>query len=807
MDDDSTESLPSLAGARRPAGKPSRIVAIGAGAGGLEAVQLLFGAMPVDAGLAFVICRFVEPGLADPLAELLRAQTTMPILHAEDGTVLEADHIYLLPPSARMILLNNALMSFEDNEDAEDVSPIDLLLHSLGASAGPSAIAVILSGNGEDGVRGAESVRRFGGLVLVQHPESTEYGGMPGRVIEADLASTVATPSAMPDLIWRHLGKATRQIEAKAARRAVRAETAEGRKAEPDDKALSRIMAILKARLGVDSRAYRPSMMTKRVRRRVEKSDVDSLSEYAELLTRDQTELLRLHDDLLIGVTAFFRDPEAFAVLESEVAPALVERMSEDRPIRVWVPGCATGEEAYSLAMLLLDRIEDADRSPHLEVIASDRHARALKRARLGRYRRDRLGGAPEPLVARYMEERGDHVEIGPLLRRHVTFVEHDLLQAAPPDDIDLVSCRNVIIYLTGDYRERALVACGEALRFDGFLFLGPSEQPGRMMAGLTVIDSKWRIYRKTPPPAIDDGHAKLAAARRRSPPETLLPAPSDSMPEAATETEPAARGDDVPGDLDGVLAENQRMLESTIDTLLASNDTLRRRNRDLRVENQRLVAAHAALDDVATLIAHDLKAPLRAVERHFLKLKDATVTALGRDEAARCLRPMQIQLLALDRLVDDLLAYARQGRPESDNLQSVDTAELLQETLTLIGLPRGIRVAIQPSTLQITTWRTPLACILRNLLVRAIGHIGEGPGAIRVDVRSTGQVLEIAITDDGERSGDEAKTLGLAIVRQLLDAAGGRLTLRDDHSGAGHEARFTWPVASSMALERPSEV
>ncbi|MGI9500832.1 MAG: CheR family methyltransferase, partial [Geminicoccaceae bacterium] len=501
-----------------PTQKPLRIVGIGAGAGGLEAIQLLFGAMPLDANLAFVVCRRVRPGLADPLADLLRTQTAMPVTKAENGTVLQAGRIHLVAPDARMILLKDRLVALEADlvdQTAPAVSPIDLLLHSLAASAGPAAIALMLSGNDRDGLRGCASIREYGGLVLVQHPESTEFTEMPRRVIEADLASAVAPPGAMPDLIRRHIGK-TRVPEAGQ------------NEGDGDEEALTRITALLAARFAIDAHAYRPSLVAKRVRRRLGMSEAETLGAYADLLTKDDAELAALHDDLLIRVTTFFRDPEAFAVLKREVAPVLVERMAPERPIRIWVPACASGEEAYSLAMLILGQTERAGKKPHLEILASDRHAAALKRARFGRYRRDRLANAPAELVERYMQSDGERVETGPLLRRHVTFVDHDILQAPPPDDIDLVSCRNLLIYLAAGSREKALQACCEALKPDGFLFLGPSEQPGPLMTGLATVHGKWRIYRKAGGPPVDDALTRLAAGQRRKPAEAIFPPAAD---------------------------------------------------------------------------------------------------------------------------------------------------------------------------------------------------------------------------------------------------------------------------------------
>ena len=763
--------------------RPLRVVGIGAGAGGLEAIQLLFGAMPVDAGLAFIICRHVQSGLSDPLADLLCTQTALPVVQAKNGMQIEAGRIHLVAPDARMILLKDRLVTFDPDSDeaAEiDVSPIDVLLHSLAASAGPSAIAVMLSGKDQDGLRGCASIRSHGGLVLAQLPESTEFAEMPRRVIEAGLASAVAKPGALPDLIQRHVSKA--ETPAAPAERGM-----------GDEEALARIIALLKARFSIDAHAYRPSLVAKRVRRRLSIAKAASLGAYAEILAVDDAELAALHDDLLIRVTAFFRDPEAFAVLARDVLPDLVARMSEEQPIRVWVPACASGEEAYSLAMLFLEQSANAEKTPHLQIIASDRHRSALEQGRQGRYARDLLGNAPKTLIRRFMEEDGKDFTIGPALRRHVAFIEHDMLEAPPPDHIDLVSCRNFLIYLAADARKDALMACHQALVPGGFLFLGPSEQPGDQIADLVAVHGKSRLYKKAEEPPVSEALTKLSTAKRQQPAETIEAGrPETRLPTA-----------DSPDDMHHVLMENQRMLESTIDTLLSSNDRLRRRNRDLRAENQRLLHAQAALDDVATLIAHDLKTPLGAVERLCGRLNDALLADTVNQNALRWLQPMQHRLTALNQVIDDLLAYAREGPTDKADLSPVDFADLLRESLTLIGLPKGVRVVIKPPSLRILTWRIPLACIFRNLLGQAIERIGMTAGTIRIDAEPKRRALEVSIVDDGGETTDHPSDLGLTIVEQLLDAVGGKLTAGDNPSGPGQEVRFTWPIEDSSFPEQ----
>lgn len=779
---------------------PLWVVGIGAGAGGLEAIQLLFGAMPIDPRLAFVICRHVQSGLSDPLADLLCTQTSLPVVQAEDGVRIEGGRIHLVAPDARMILVKDRLVRFvpEDEDETEaEVSPIDILLHSLAVSAGPAAIAVMLSGLDDDGLSGCASVRGHGGLVLAQHPDSTEFAAMPRQVIEAELASAAAPPGALPELIRRHIG---RSLTSDAGQ-----DPGAG-----DEAALARITALLESRFGIDARAYRPSLVAKRVRRRLTIARAATLADYAEILSSNAEELAALRDDLLIRVTAFFRDPEAYAVLQRDVLPALVERMSKDAPLRIWVPACATGEEPYSLAMLLLEHIERAGKDAHVEIIGSDRHAAALELGRSGRYGRTSLGPIPKGLAERYLLTRGEQIEVGPSLRRHVTFIEHDILSATPPDDIDLVSCRNLMIYLAAPARERVLAACNQALKPGGFLFLGPSEQPGSRITDLDIVNSKWRIYKKPEEPPVDRALKRLAAAHRRRPAEPIQPAARPATPRTdapSADAGPAPLEDREPSsDLERVLVENRRMLESTIDTLLASNETLRRRNKDLRAENQRLLHAHAALDDVATLIAHDLKAPLQVIERQAGRLSTMLASGEAGQDGIRLIQPMQHRLAALGRVIDDLLAYAREGPDEKSDLAPVDFGDVMRQALALVGLPRGVRVVISPASLKFRTWQIPLACILRNLVHQAVDHIGDASGEIRIAAVPDAGFLAITISDDGREPRDRSRELGLAIVRQLLEAAGGRMTEGAEAGPSGHQVSFTWPITGEAIVGAAQE-
>jgi len=779
------EKRMSTAKRTRPGTPHLRVVVIGAGIGGLEALQLFFAAMPAHRNLAFVICRQTHSEITDHLGALLRHETTMPVHHADDGIKLEGSAIYLMPPHARMVLLKDHLVSFEDDEDGLGVAPLDLLFHALAASAGSDAVALLLSGTGDDGLRGAISIKRAGGLVLVQDPKCADFPDRLTALIDAGLASANSAPEAMPGLIGRFVDEG--EIE-----------TIDRQDEASEQAALRKIFRHLSERFHLDLAAYRPSMVARRIRRRAALSadtlHADDLTSYAAYLETDDQEAEQLYDDLMIGVTAFFRDPEAYAVLASKVLPTLIAQSSPDRPIKVWVPACATGEEAYSLAMLIMDHLRDCGLKRRVDIIATDLNLLSLEEARLGCYAPEQLLSLPSPLIERYMHQLGERLQVQDSIRELVTFTQHDLIHDAPVSGMDLVSCRNVLIYLAPAARDRALFSCCQALTANGFLFLGPSELPSASTEGLAVIDRRWRVYQRMMTTPVNPALKRLPDIYRERPAETIQ-SPADPRP-APFYPHASASGDhDPPGVFDGMMEQNQQMLESTIDTLLASNDALRRRNRDLRSENQRLNTANTALEDIATMVAHDLKAPLRAVDHLAKRLETGLGKTSTRSNGGDDLRHMQLRLVGLHRLIDDLLTYARQDGNGTTGVEQIELGDLIREILVLIGLPPGFRLEVRPPSLSVRTRRVPLECVLRNLLGNAIEQHGGESGSIQIAITEYENALDIRITDDGQDMAGRQEGLGLAIVRQLLATEGAHLDLVPCTEGPGTESRFTWPI------------
>lgn len=750
------------------------IVCLGIGSGGLESVRHFLAATSPQSNLACIL--YDEVGQIE--ADLLALETSMPVKTAEDGTELAGNVIYLLPDRARMVVAKGCLVAFVDDGDEFAVPPLDLLLHSLAVSAGSQAIALLFSGCGDDGQRGAVSITRAGGLVLVEDPNKAAVPDRLHAIIDAGLASAKASPEAMPQLITQFLRGGDTECRVEQG-------------VSPDDPALGSVFDLLSERFGLDLHIYKRPIMVRRIRHCASLANAKGLEAYVSALEDDDREVEKLHDDLGIGVINFFRDPDAHAALAAKVVPNLIEHRSSDSPIRIWVPACATGEEAYSIAMLITEHLRAQGLEGNIDIVASDQSSRSLQLAGLGCYARDQLLHLPDDLRDRYMEPMGERFRVVDFIRDQVTFVQQDLVADPPLADMDLVSCRNFLINLTPESLHAAFSNCRRALSSTGFLFTGPNELPRALTDGLAVIDQRWCIYRKMEKKQRSMAIEHLPRAHRKQSTETIQP-PLDMTPGSIGLSPEPRLDDDQQSMLDGLMEQNQQMLESTIDTLLASNDVLRRRNRDLREENQRLTAANAALDDMATLVAHDLKAPLLVTDQLVRQLE--TEQQKTGNQAIHH-HQIQLRLQRLRQLIDDLVAYAREDFDSRTGMTPIELDELFREVSEMIGFPKGFKLEIRPRSLSVRARRVPLACVLRNLLADIVEHHGGTRGHIRIAITHSDDALDIRIADDGRGLDGGRDSLGLAIVRQLISAEGGHFDLvARSHQSAG-EARLIWPI------------
>ena len=484
------------------------MVALGASAGGLDAFRKLFDALPADSGMAFVLIQHLDPSHASMMVDLLSSHTTMKVQQAADGMPLEPAHVYVIPPATYLSIDRGALRLSEPRERHGARLPFDFFLRSLAAEYGERAICVILSGTGADGSLGLRAIKEKGGLVVVQSPDDAAYDGMPRSAIMTGLVDFVAPVAQIPKILIEH-----------------RAPT---REAGPhhsvtsgDDTSnwLTPIVDLLRIRTAHDFALYKPGTLQRRIERRMAVAGVADRDRYLEILGQKSGEADLLAKDLLINVTGFFRDPKAFELLAKEVVPDLVRRQAPDQPLRIWVAGCSTGEETYSIAMLFLEELTATKRTGALQVFASDADGDAVAFAREGLYPEAIEADVSPARRARFFKKEKQGYRIVPELRALVVFTTQNVLADPPFSRLDLVSCRNLLIYLRPEAQQKVLSLFHFALRDRGVLFLGGAETVADLSDRFEPISKTHRIYRHV-------GRARTAAVERPLPADTRAPAP-----------------------------------------------------------------------------------------------------------------------------------------------------------------------------------------------------------------------------------------------------------------------------------------
>ncbi len=466
-----------VAGSRRSDG---RIVGIGASAGGLESLEQLFAALPNNTGLAFVVVQHLSPDFRSLMDELIARHSDMPVVIAEDGMPVEADHIYLMPSRKEMIIRDRHLW-LTDKEPHTFSLPIDSFFRSLAQDVGPQAIAIVLSGSGSDGSRGIVDVKRAGGLVLAESPTSAKFDGMPLSAGESGVVDHTQSP--------RDLARVLCGLSP--------LETSAGAEALSEDPALDVVLRMLRDNFGIDFSLYKMTTVNRRIQRRVEILRMPGLPEYVEHLMSDPEELNKLYQDLLIGVTQFFRDPEAFETLEQDVIPKLLDALKPDEELRVWIAGCATGEEAYSLAMLFWEAFKSRERAVRVKILATDVHQRSLDYASAGIYGEEQLSRVTPHRLERFFTKRTSGYQISQELRQLIVFARHNVTKDAPFTKMHFISCRNMLIYLQPHAQRTVLSLFHFGLVSGGTLLLGASETPGPLSDEFNVINEHWKIFRK----------------------------------------------------------------------------------------------------------------------------------------------------------------------------------------------------------------------------------------------------------------------------------------------------------------------
>jgi two-component system CheB/CheR fusion protein len=456
----------------------SHLVVVGSSAGGIEALSVLVSALPADFSASVVIAQHLDPNRESHLGEILARRSALPVRQVAGREPLEPGVIYVVPAN-RHVNITDSEIDSSVGDDRQPRPSVDLLLSSAAEAFGDCLIAVILTGTGSDGAAGAAAVKKQGGTVIIQDPETAEYPGMPLSLAPSTV-DIVAELDRMGPVIQELLAGITPPVE------------------PAEKRALRELLEEVRQRNGIDFSSYKPPTIMRRLRRRIVATESGDIVGYAEYLRSNPEEYQQLVNSFLINVTEFFRDPELFDLLREQFIPRLIEEARErDNHLRIWSAGCATGEEPYSLAILIAEALGDELGRFNVRIFATDIDDGAISFARRGIYAHPSLAGVPENLVNRYFVKEGDDYGINKLVRNMVVFGQHDLAQRAPFPRLDMTICRNVLIYFMAELRKRALQLFAYSLRDGGYLVLGKAESAAPLGEFFDPEDRKLKVYRR----------------------------------------------------------------------------------------------------------------------------------------------------------------------------------------------------------------------------------------------------------------------------------------------------------------------
>lgn len=462
------------------------IVGVGASAGGLEAFEQFFTHMPPDSGMAFVLIQHLDPKHKSILSELVRRYTRMPVWEVEDGMMVAPNSVYVIPPNRNMAILHRKLHLLEQSDISGLRTPIDFFFRSLAEDLKEKAICIVLSGTGTEGAMGLRAVKGEGGMVMVQEPESAKYDGMPRSAIGTGLVDYILPPGKMAEQLIRFIGHATGDVSMTATDAAIK-----------DAGLLQKIFILIRSQTGHDFSYYKQNTILRRIERRMNVNQISGLPAYVRYMQDDPREAVILFKELLIGVTNFFRDKEAFEALRDKAIPRLFENRSPDNPLRIWVPGCSTGEEAYSIVILCQDFMGTAGKNLSVQMFATDIDNGAIESARLGLYPNSIAVDVPADYLARFFSREDGSFRVKKEIRDKVVFALQNVITDPPFSKIDLISCRNLLIYLGSELQKRVLSLFHYSLKEEGVLFLGTSETIGEFLDYFSVVDRKGKLFKR----------------------------------------------------------------------------------------------------------------------------------------------------------------------------------------------------------------------------------------------------------------------------------------------------------------------
>lgn len=467
-----------------PTNRAEYIAGIGASAGGLEALQDFFKAVPLSTGIAFVVIQHLSPDYKSLMDELLARHTKLRILKAKDGMTVEADTIYLIPPRKNLSIFHGKLVLEDQGNRTGLILPIDIFFRSLATDLGKNAIGIILSGTGSDGTLGTRAIKEAGGMVMAQDEATAKFDGMPRSTISTGLVDYVLSPDKMPGELVNYIkhpfiGK-TKNIEDVIS---------------SEEDSLTKVMMILRDYCGTDFSYYKENTIIRRLERRLSINRFERIEDYIRFLSESDKEKDTLYRELLIGVTRFFRDEEAFSILSEQVLPKLLA--DNPRQLRIWSVACSTGEEVYSLAMILQAFVEDHKLQTEVKIFATDIDKRSLELAGQGFYPESIISDVHPEYLTRFFVRKENGYQVGERLRKMAIFATHNVLKDPPFSKLDMIVCRNLFIYLKPDSQTRVLGVFHMALKPGGFLFMGSSETLGNLSDAFAVISSKHKIYQR----------------------------------------------------------------------------------------------------------------------------------------------------------------------------------------------------------------------------------------------------------------------------------------------------------------------
>ncbi|TKC10527.1 chemotaxis protein CheR [Pedobacter polaris] len=459
---------------------PKYIIAIGASAGGMEEINSFFDNTPLD-GVAYVIVQHLSPVFKSRMVELLGKHSKLKVREAEDGSNVKSNEVYLIPNNKFMTIKDGKLRLTEKGNKGPHLT-INTFFNSLAKDCGTKAIGVVLSGLGSDGTEGIIEIKKKGGMVMVRNPETSDFSSMPAHAVATGMVDFILEPALMPAAIEAYVDKEGKlSVES------------------PEDQlVIPEIIKLIEQSSPHDFSGYKQSTILRRTQKRASQENFNSLQAYLEFLNENPSEVIALGKEFLISVTAFFRDPEAFDHIEKKIIPKILEKLEVREELKIWVAGCATGEEAYSLAILIAEQLTGAHKNTIVKIFATDIDTAAMAHAAKGTYSLDISKTVSQKRLDDYFTKEGENYKIKQGIRKMVIFAQHDLVKNPPYCNMHLISCRNLLIYMTPVLQKKVFNMLLFGLKMDGYLFLGSSENPTPIINSLEIADKRWKIYRNT---------------------------------------------------------------------------------------------------------------------------------------------------------------------------------------------------------------------------------------------------------------------------------------------------------------------